>query len=140
MKSRIEKALERRQKGYNCSQAVLCTYADRAGMDEETAYRVAEAFGTGMGGMQETCGAVTAMFLLAGMLAGSAPGDRGKRAETYKTVRMLSKAFQDMNGSTVCRELKGWDGKPVLRSCNGCIEDACHLIEKLLLEKENTEV
>lgn len=32
MESRVEKAAERKMCGYNCAQAVACTYCDLAGM------------------------------------------------------------------------------------------------------------
>ena len=53
MESRVQKAVDLREKhGYNCAQAILCAYADLYGLDEQTAYRIAEAFGTGMGGIR----------------------------------------------------------------------------------------
>ena len=36
MESRVEQAAERKMCGYNCAQAVACTYCDLAGIDEET--------------------------------------------------------------------------------------------------------
>ena len=49
MESRVDKATERHQKGYNCAQAVACTYADLVGMDEAAMFKVTEGFGAGMG-------------------------------------------------------------------------------------------
>ena len=51
MKSRVEDAAERHQKGYNCSQAVVCTYCDLLGLEEEAAFRMSEGFGAGLGDM-----------------------------------------------------------------------------------------
>ena len=45
--------------GYNCAQAVACTYCDLVGVSEEEAFRSTEAFGLGMGGMLGTCGALS---------------------------------------------------------------------------------
>ena len=36
MESRVEQAAERKMCGYNCAQAVACTYCDLAGIDEES--------------------------------------------------------------------------------------------------------
>ena len=36
METRVEKTIERHNKGYNCAQAVACTYCDLVGMDEIT--------------------------------------------------------------------------------------------------------
>ena len=39
------------------------------GMDEINAFKIAEGFGSGMGGLRHTCGAVTAMFMVASYFA-----------------------------------------------------------------------
>lgn len=45
--------------GYNCAQAVACTYCDLAGIDEDTARNLTQGFAVGMGGsMEATCGAL----------------------------------------------------------------------------------
>lgn len=43
------------------------SYAEELGIDEETLFRISEGFGAGMGGMMQTCGAVTAMFMALGL-------------------------------------------------------------------------
>ena len=59
MESRVEQAAERKMCGYNCAQAVACTYCDLAGIDEETARNLTQGFAVGIGGsMEATCGAV----------------------------------------------------------------------------------
>lgn len=37
--------------GYNCAQAVACAFAEEAGVDKATVFRIAEGFGSGMGTM-----------------------------------------------------------------------------------------
>ena len=66
MSERAERALRLHGQGYNCAQAVVCAYCDQFGMDEQTAYRMAEGFGFGMG-LMEVCGALSAAFMLAGL-------------------------------------------------------------------------
>lgn len=129
MESRVQKAVDLREKhGYNCAQAILCAYADLYGLDEQTAYRIAEAFGTGMGGMGDTCGAVSAVFMLLGMKSKNGIGDKAGRAALYKDVRELAAAFKVEAGSTICRGLKGQTGLPVY-PCAKCIETAAKLFE-----------
>jgi len=129
---RVEKALEMHKKGYNCAQCVACAYGDLAGIDEKTAFRMAEGFGAGMGNFQGTCGALTGAYLLAG-LATDGSGMEGPKTkqETYKKVKALGKQFAEKNGSVICADLKGMNGGPVLRSCDGCIEDAAILAAEL---------
>lgn len=133
MESRVEKTLENHKKGYNCCQSVACAYCDLVGMDEETVFRAAEAFGAGMGGMQTTCGAVSGAVLLAGLKnsGGDLVNPRTKGA-TYKLSKQIVEEFQKKNSTVVCKELKGIDTRQVIRSCDGCIEDAAELVEQIL--------
>lgn len=134
MSNRIEKAVANHKKGYNCSQAVVCAYSDLFGIDEQTAFKISEGFGGGMGGMRDgTCGAVSAMYMLAGMKGSAGSVESGlTKQQTYAQVRELADAFKKMNGSTVCRDLLGQGAEGVKRSCDGCIEDAARIIEQLL--------
>ena len=122
-------------RGYNCAQIVLCSYAEELGIDEETLFRISEGFGAGMGGMMQTCGAVTAMFMALGLANSS--GDLqacDTKPQTMKKVRELAAEFEKKNGSIVCRELKGIDTGKVLRSCDGCIEDGIRILGEYLLD------
>ncbi len=134
MTERAERAQSLHNKGYNCAQAVVCAYCDLFGLDEETAYKMAEGFGLGMG-MMDTCGALSAAFMLAGMQGSKGTEHPGEtKAQTYKTTKMLAAAFREKNGTYLCRELKGIADGKMRRSCPGCIEDACSLIETALLK------
>lgn len=135
MENRMEKALALHRKGYNCAQAVVCAYCDLFGVDEQTAYRMSEAFGLGMGQM-EVCGALAGACMLAGLKNSGGLEAVGKtKAETYKLDRALAAEFRKMNQSVLCRELKGVETGKVLRSCDGCVEDAARLVETILLGK-----
>ena len=134
MQNRAEKAVELHAKGYNCCQAVVCAYCDLFGIDEKTAFTLSEGFGAGMGGMENTCGAVSGMVMLAGMKKSCRdPELRNTKAVTYPVVKTMTKAFKDQNTTTICRELKGLDTGTVLRGCRDCIMDACHIVDANLL-------
>lgn len=134
---RIMKAAENHGRGYNCAQAVACAFCDLFGVSEAEAYRATEGFGAGMGVMS-TCGAVSAMAYLAGLANSDgnieAPGKT--KGKTYKLVREMINEFAGMNKSIICREIKGVDTGVVLRSCNGCVEDAARIAEKYLVYEE----
>ncbi len=53
-------AAEYHARGFNCAQAVACTLAPAVGLDPQVAFTLTEGFGAGMGGMTETCGAISA--------------------------------------------------------------------------------
>ena len=54
IEERVKLAEEKHHSGYNCAQAVLCSYSDKLGIDEETLFRLSEGFGAGMADMQGT--------------------------------------------------------------------------------------
>lgn len=136
MKSRIEETIARHDRGFNCAQAVACTYCDLVGLDEKTMFAATEALGAGMGGMQATCGAVSGACVLAGMKNSCADLDQPKsKGSSYKLSRQIVAEFIEQNGSCVCKELKGVDTGVVLRSCPDCIRDAAALAEKILFQE-----
>ena len=128
----VEQALAYHKKGYNCAQAVACTFAEELGGDEKEIFRLMEAFGLGMGTMT-TCGALSGMAAVIGMKESDGDLEKPKtKKNSYRVSKELIRRFQEKNGSIICRELKGVDTKKVLRSCNGCIEDAVVLTERYL--------
>lgn len=134
--------------GYNCSQAVLCTFAEELGMDKDTARMIASSFGGGMGRMREVCGACSGMFMALGLKYGDYdPADHSLKAEHYKKVQYLAQRFKDANGgSIVCRELLGLTKPDGLvpekrteeyykkRPCGRIIANAAYIFQKYLDE------
>lgn len=133
---RIKQAVENHKKGYNCAQSLLCTYCEEFGMTVEDAFKISEGFGGGMGGMGDgTCGAVTALYMLAGLKNSGGNPEKGiTKAQTYKNVRALCEAFREKNKSVICRDLKGKGMPGVFRACDDCIADAARIAEEMLLE------
>ena len=135
MESRIEAALERHHKGFNCSQSVACTYCDLLGYKEEDVFVLSEALGFGMGNMQGTCGALSGAMVLLGMLNSKGLGQCQSKKETYAMGRRLGEAFTEKVGSNVCRAIKGEESGEPLCSCDDCVACASGLVEELLKEK-----
>lgn len=108
MKSYSEKAMENFKQGYNCSQSVFLAFQDQYSMDPETALRISSSFGGGMGRLREVCGAVSGMFMVAGMLYGyTDPKDHISKTKHYERIQDLAREFKDRNHSIICRELLG---------------------------------
>lgn len=94
--------------GYNCSQAVFLAFMEECKIDQETALKISSSFGGGMGRLREVCGAVTGMFMVAGMLYGYAdPKENEKKAEHYEKIQLLAEEFKTETESIVCKELLG---------------------------------
>jgi C_GCAxxG_C_C family probable redox protein len=96
-------------KGFNCSQAVVSAFADEFGLDKTMAYRVAAAFGGGIGHLGEVCGAVTGAVIVIGLKYGMTELDGVQsNKEAYKKVQQLVEQFKSRNGSHICKELLGF--------------------------------
>lgn len=135
---RVEEALHRHTKGYNCAQAVSCVFCDKAGIDEETMFRFTEGMGLGMGGMEGTCGAIGAAAILSGLKNSSVHLDRpDSKGVSYKASKKCLSDFKEQNGSVVCKDLKGVETGNVLRSCNDCIADAVRIIAQELYGEDD---
>jgi len=101
-----EKAQELFRKGYNCSQSVFATFCQDLGIDFETGLKLSSSFGGGMGGLRQVCGAVTAMFMIAGLKYGYIDSkDINLKNQHYKLIQNLAKQFSDKFGSIICKEL-----------------------------------
>ena len=83
--------------------------------------------------MNGVCGAVSAAILLNGLKNSTAHLERpDSKRDTHALSKMITQEFIEKNKSIICKDLKGVETKEVLRSCDGCIEDATKLIEKYL--------
>lgn len=133
-KSRVGLAAQKHKEGYNCCQAVVCTYCDLLGMDEVTAFRASEGFGLGVSGTFATCGSVCAMVMLAGLKNSDANlAKPGSKFATFDLGKQMMARFAEWNTSHVCKDLRGSDGKTDrLRSCRGCVIDCARIVEEIL--------
>jgi C_GCAxxG_C_C family probable redox protein len=149
-KTHSELAMAYFKEGYNCSQAVFLAFCDEYDMDFEMALKISSSFGAGMGRLREVCGAVSGMFMVAGMIYGyTDPKDNKLKTEHYKRIQLLAKNFEDKNCSIICRELLGLGTKkdktePELRtaeyykkrSCVELVGMAAEIMEKYMEENK----
>lgn len=138
------------RQGYNCAQSVLLAFAADAGLEEETARKLASSFGGGIGGLRETCGALSGACMAAGLLCGySAPDASEEKAEHYARIRALAERFRAECGSILCRELLalGEHPKPVppqprtaeyyrTRPCTAFVESAARILDEYMQEQK----
>lgn len=104
-RSRAEKAEAYFTEGYNCAQSVVLAFADVLDVDAETLKSAAAPFGGGMGRLREVCGAVSGMFMVAGLLKKPDTLDRNEKNALYELERRMANGFAERTGSIVCREL-----------------------------------
>jgi len=105
--SRIENAIEKFNKGYACSQAIFTEYCGLFNIDSETALKLAAGFAAGMRNGR-TCGAVTGAIMILGLNFGSLSCDKAEgRKNVYDAVVEFTRRFEQLYGSTDCKELLG---------------------------------
>lgn len=147
--TRREKSEALFKQGYNCTQPVVLAFSDMLSLDETTLSKLASSFGGGMGRLREVCGAVTGMFIVCGLLYGFDAPETGEiKAAHYSRIQDLAHSFEkNHNGTYLCRELLGMDGKnddPIptprteafykTRPCGKLIGDAVEILEKYIEE------
>lgn len=145
-----QKAADLFKQGYNCSQAVLGAFCETCHLDFDEAMKLSSSFGGGMGRLREVCGAVSAMFMVAGLKYGSSdPQDKAAKARHYQLIQQLAEAFEKDNHSIICRELLGLqpgkdspipeertEGYYKKRPCVELVECAAQILDELLHQNQ----
>ena len=123
---RVNLACELRAKGYNCAQCVLMAFEDFISEGETaTLSRAAHGFGSGIGASGEVCGAISGTVMILGIAR-----EGVARPELYREVREAMAEFEQLEGSRLCRDLKGPGRKP----CLELITDAVTMLHNRLAQ------
>ena len=107
--------------------------------------KIASSFGGGMGRLREVCGALSGVFMAAGLLYGydNVQDDQAK-SDHYALIQRIAQQFKSRHGSLLCRELLQLDeehSSPVPeertqayykeRPCQTLVYDAVELFEAI---------
>ena len=143
--SRVDVAASTFAEGFNCAQAVFSAYAVEAGIERETALRIAGAFGAGIASRGELCGAVSGACMAIGLKYGKVQAeDNAAREKTYGLVREFMRRFEEKHGSIVCKDLIQFDvsdpeqyqaarqANVFKNQCPNFVNDAAVILEELL--------
>ena len=149
--SRAERAKEKFLQGYACSQAVALTFCDVMGVEEEVVSKMMLPFGGGIGRLRMTCGAISGMVAVVGMVFSKAEKTPENKKEIYAIVQELCAKFKAETGSLICSELLSGMKVPVevggeaeartteyykKRSCGEMVALAAQILEEYLQSKE----
>ena len=110
---------------HNCCQAVLLSYEDKLPFDKDTLLAMGSTFGSGMGGVKGTCGALVGAEMVLGLL-----GYKGGGMNKYS--RELFGKFENRVGATICADIKGIITGRTLCSCENCCRYAVEALEEML--------
>ena len=103
--SRAERAKELFEQGYACSQAVAMAFSDLCGIREAEIAKLTLPFGGGLGRLRLTCGAVSGMAVVIGLLYAEAENSPENKKKIYATMQEFAEKFKMENGSLICAEL-----------------------------------
>ena len=148
--SRADTAKEKFLQGYACSQAIALAFCDLVELDEDALIRLTLPFGGGMGRLRLTCGAVSGMVAIIGLLFSKAENTAENKKEVYTIVQQLCTQFKTETGSLICGELLSGANVNVKvggqaeertehyykkRPCAELVYTATSILEKYLIEK-----
>ncbi len=103
--SRTERAKEYFLQGYACSQAVVLAFSDVCGVEEAIIAKMMLPFGGGMGRLRLTCGGVSGMAAVIGLVIAEAENAPENKKATYSAVQEICARFKAEYGSLICAEL-----------------------------------
>lgn len=150
--SRAERAKEYFLQGYACSQAVVLAFSDVVGLDEDTISKIMLPFGGGLGRLRLTCGAVSGMAAVIGMLYADAENSPENKKKVYAITQEVCGTFQREMGSLICADLlSGMNLKVEVggqaeartdeyykkRSCGDIVALAAEILEKYIANKQS---
>ena len=114
------------KRNYNCCQAVLLAFAPELDLPEEKLLAMGACFGSGMGCMEETCGALCGTQIAQGLL-------KYDNCRMNPQASQLRAEFEQRCGATRCKELKGvGTDHGMLCSCEDCVRHAVDALEETL--------
>ncbi len=123
MEKKLEQAQAFHAMGHNCAQSVALPFCEELGMDLATAMKALEGFGAGMGGRDQTCGALSGAVFVAGLVHsdGNVQAPSTKQ-QTYAVCKALCEEFcAACDGTTRCATIKGEEDGTVRLPCPDCI-------------------
>ena len=145
--SRAERAKDLFKQGYSCSQAVALAFCDLTKVCKEEMIRLTLPFGGGLGRLRLTCGAVSGMAVIVGLIFADSENSPENKIQTYAITRELCEKFQNENGSLICADLltganvqvtvggeaeKRTDDYYKKRTCPELVYSAAHILEEYL--------
>lgn len=148
MELKSDKARKLFREGYNCAQSVFCAFCEDLNIDFETALKLSSSFGGGMGRLREVCGAVSAMFMIAGLKYGyTTPNNDVIKGKHYARIQDLADKFKQKHDTIICREILGLEegqDTPIpskrteeyykTRPCEECIATAANIISNYIFK------
>lgn len=143
--TRAEQAIKLFEEDFACAQAIAATYGGQFGLDRDLALKLADPFGAGMRGLSETCGAVTASFMVIGLKYGRTQADDiPAKEQAAERVQEFVRRFKAKHGTLICKQLLGYDISILEQhaiaeeqgffktKCPNFVKDAAEILDQIL--------
>ncbi|MCF7792423.1 MAG: C-GCAxxG-C-C family protein [Candidatus Cloacimonetes bacterium] len=144
--SKASLAVKLHDDGFSCSQAVFSVFAEELGLSTEITHKIASAFGGGMAGSGETCGAVSGALMVLGLKFGrTQPDDLASKEKTNELSNIFFEKFKAKHHSLLCRDLRLEDRSTAVQkklaheTCSEFIKDAVLILEDIIAKNPNKE-
>jgi C_GCAxxG_C_C family probable redox protein len=100
---------------FHCSQAIAAVGQEKLGKGSDDVIRAMGAFGGGLGGNGEVCGALAGGLAVLGLRYSRANADEKENPKMWTDAEELVRRFRDeivqINGSILCRDISRVDWK-----------------------------
>jgi C_GCAxxG_C_C family probable redox protein len=103
--SRAESAEKYFYEGYACSQAVALAFVDLTDVSFENMSKLSLPLGGGLARLRTTCGAISGMSLIVGLLFSDSKASEENKLAIYERVRVLTDRFIAERKTINCKEL-----------------------------------
>ncbi|MDO4502445.1 MAG: C-GCAxxG-C-C family protein [Coriobacteriia bacterium] len=135
----VDQALAMHTKGFNCAQCVAVATCGQVGLDPDATFRIMEGFGAGMGGITQTCGALSGAVAVVSQASSNGMEACNSKKITYGWVGQLPWKFQQQFGSCICADIRPEEPELRMPVCNkyiaACVEMALDMIEEVKASK-----
>ncbi len=91
--------------GYACSQAVALAFVDLTNVSFDDMSKLSLPLGGGLARLRTTCGAISGMALIVGLLFSEAEASEENKLAIYERVRVLTDRFIAERKTINCKEL-----------------------------------
>ena len=123
-----EKGNDYHDRGFNCSQSVLCTLTEETGLDEILSAKLGTCFGGGMR-CGSVCGAVTGGLMAIGCACTEGTDPAAEKDYSTELAHELEERFASEIGTLLCSEIQEAHEK---EWCPRCIELAAEIAKEII--------
>ena len=133
MSQREEKVLSLHKHGYNCAQALICSYQDILPFEEKELFKLTEGLGRGVAGLEETCCIPILIAMIYSCLKtcdGNVENPQSK-LKSYACGKCLAMDFKEQAGSLCCHTILK-ENKEKKRCCSDLLKMGIAILDDCL--------